>query len=217
MEQHVQHIGVAISSLQHELKGAEPLLGNSGREPGSRTDTASSYEQWELAAFFITAPSLDLFSQPPGMTEIWMLTLSPPERPANAAPSADQAPLMLFVPKDALNLVGISGIFKKLSIYTSLVSSACNVSCHRLHLYNLFGHLCCFSNCHHQLQQHRIPSLFEQKHSAAGMLGTQVTLYDVVLIDHGRTYTFHAGCQLTIRQKQACRCSDSQTTVQRAC
>jgi len=33
------------------------------------------------------------------MTGIWMLTLSPPERPANAASSvtANQAPLMLFV------------------------------------------------------------------------------------------------------------------------
>lgn len=125
-------LGVAISSLQHELKGAEPLLGNPGRQPGSRTNTASSYEQWELAAFRITAPSLGLFSQPTGMTEIWMLTLSPPDRPANAAPSADQAPLMLFVPKDALNLAGIQGDFKKLSTYTNLVSSACNVSCQRL-------------------------------------------------------------------------------------
>ncbi len=127
-------LGVAISSFQHELKGAEPLLENSSREPGSRADAASAYEQWELAAFRITAPSLGLFSQPPGMTEIWMLTLSPPERPVNAAPSvtADQAPLMLFVPKDALNLAGMPGDFKKLSTYTNLVSSACNVSCQRL-------------------------------------------------------------------------------------
>ena len=42
-------LGVAISSFQHELKGAEPLLENSSREPGSRADTASAYEQWELA------------------------------------------------------------------------------------------------------------------------------------------------------------------------
>ncbi len=131
-------LGVAISSFQHELKGAEPLLGNSGREPGSRTDTASSYEQWELAAYRITAPSLGLFSQPEGVTEIWMLTLSPPDRSANAAPSADQAPLMLFVPKDALNLAGIPGDFKKLSTYTNLVSSACNVSCQRLHFVHPF-------------------------------------------------------------------------------
>ena len=62
-------LGVAISSFQHELKGAEPLLGNSGREPGSRTDTASSYEQWELAAYRITAPSLGPFSQPPGLRD----------------------------------------------------------------------------------------------------------------------------------------------------
>jgi len=129
-------LGVAISSFQHELKGAEPPLGNSSREPGSRADAASAYEQWELAAFRITAPSLGLFSLPPGMTEIWMLTLSPPERPVNTAPSvtADQAPLMLFVPKVALNLAGMPGDFKKLSAYTNLVSCACNVSCQRLHL-----------------------------------------------------------------------------------
>ena len=131
-------LGVAISSFQHELKGAEPLPGNSGHEPGSRTDTASSYEQWELAAYRITAPSLGLFSQPPGTTEIWMLTLSPPDRSGNAAPSADQAPLLLFVLKDALNLAGIPGDFKKLSIYTNLVSSACNVSCQRLHFVHSF-------------------------------------------------------------------------------
>ncbi len=64
-------LGVAISSCQHELKGAEPLLGNSGHGLGSRTDTASSYEQWELAAYRITAPSLGLFSLPPGMTDIY--------------------------------------------------------------------------------------------------------------------------------------------------
>ena len=70
MKQHVQRLGSCYYPFQHELKGAEPLLGNPGRQPGSRTDTASSYEQWELAAFRITAPSLGLFSQPTGMTEI---------------------------------------------------------------------------------------------------------------------------------------------------
>ena len=45
------------------------------------------------------------------------------------------------------------------------------------------------------------------------MLGRKVTLYDVVLNDLGRTYTFHAGCQLNIRQKQACRCSDPKQPV----
>ncbi len=174
--------GVAISSLQHELRGAEPLLGNSSSEPGSRADAASAYEQWELAAFRITAPSLGLFSQPAGMIEIWVLTLSPPERPVNVAPSitADQAPLMLFVPRDALNLAGMPGDFKKLSTYTNLVgdlvSSACNVSCQRFcqrlqsnvhsicghdhfsHCCKNFGHLCCILSHHHQLrQQHCVP------------------------------------------------------------
>ena len=135
MEQHVQCIVGCYQhlSLQHELRGAEPLPGNSGSEPGSREDAASAYEQWELAAFCITAPSLGLFSQPASMTETRMITLSPPERPVNAAPSitADQAPLMMFVPKDALNLAGMSGDFKKLFTYTNVVSSACNVSCQR--------------------------------------------------------------------------------------
>ncbi len=47
--------------------------------------------------------------RPASMTGIWMLTLSPPERSANAASSvtANQAPLMLFVPKNALNLAGM--------------------------------------------------------------------------------------------------------------
>jgi len=60
-----------------------------------------------------------------------MLTLSPPERPANAASSitTNQAPLMLFMPKNALNLAGMLEDFIYLLSYTFLVTSACNVSC----------------------------------------------------------------------------------------
>ncbi len=87
-----------------------------------------------------------------------MLTLSPPDRSANAAPSADQASLMLFVPKDALHLAGIPGEFENLSTYTNLVSSACNVSCQRSHFVHSFWSFGLFFNFDHQLQQHRNPS-----------------------------------------------------------
>ena len=60
-----------------------------------------------------------------------MLTLSPPERPANFASSviASQAALMLFVPKNALNLAGVLGNFKNLSNNTFLEPSTCIFSC----------------------------------------------------------------------------------------
>ena len=59
-----------------------------------------------------------------------MLTFSPPARPANAASSvtADPAPLMLFVPKNALNLAGMLGTSSTCQIVPGVLCMQCQLS-----------------------------------------------------------------------------------------
>ena len=106
----------SMSTLQEEMKTVNASFLDSSQLQDDQS-VENKYDKWTLSAFKVSGPPMRLYSGgPPGDVQIWLLVLTGPEasgtsgQPASNAADivADPPTVHLFVPEDALNLLGMS-------------------------------------------------------------------------------------------------------------
>ena len=107
----VQGCDASANTLQ-SLSGTAlaTLQCGSGQAPDQQL-TGGKYDSWTLSVFRVSGPHMSFFpSSVEGSVQIWVLKLTAPTTPTTASTnSADEAAVhYLFVPEDALNLLGMS-------------------------------------------------------------------------------------------------------------